>query len=155
MDAVLGVSQKPSARCIPQLENWLQLPPQLPRSQKPTLLVADRQLVPEAAMQVAPPLYTLQEPPQRSLVLLVQYVTIVSNALRLVKSARSPIGLPWKVTSASVVSSHRLNCSTLIKLTLYQAKWAIAMGSSKSWKTYLWRRRCSDEERESGDDRWG
>ena len=117
MDAVPGVKQKLLSRRVPQLENWLQLPPQLSPSQKPTLLVADKQLVPGALMQVAPPLYTLQEPPQRLSMFVSQYVTIVSNALRLVKSARSPIGLPWKVTSESVVSSQRLNCSMVIKLT--------------------------------------
>ena len=95
MDAVPGVAQKLFWRRVPQLENWLQLPPQPLRSQKPTLLVAERQLVPDAAMQVAPPLYTLQEPPQRSSIRLVQYVTIVSNALRLERSERSPRGLPW------------------------------------------------------------
>jgi hypothetical protein len=95
MDAVPGVSQKLSSRRVPQLENWLQLPPQPLRSQKPTLLVADRQVVPGAEMQVAPPLYTLQVPPQTLSILLLQYVTIVFNALRLEKSVRSPIGLPW------------------------------------------------------------
>jgi hypothetical protein len=94
MDAVPGVSQKLFSSFVPQLENWLQLPPQPPRSQKPTLLVAERQAVPGAERQVAPPLYTVQEPPQRSSILVLQYVTIVSNALRLVKSERSPIGLP-------------------------------------------------------------
>ena len=119
MDAVPGVKQKLFWRTFPQLESWLQLPLQLPPLQKPTLLVADKQLVPGASMQVAPPLYTLQGPPQRLPIVLAQNVTIVFNTLRLVKSARSPIsmGLPWKVTSASVVSSQRLNCSMVIKLT--------------------------------------
>ena len=121
MDSVPGVKQKLFWSLVPQLENWLQLPPQPPRSQKPTLLVADRQLVPGAAMQVAPPLYTLQAPPQRSSILLAQNVTIVFNALRLVKSARSPRGLPWKVISESVVVSQCLNCSIVIKFP-YQAK---------------------------------
>ena len=121
MDAVPGVSQKLLSRRVPQLENWLQLPPQPLRSQNPTSLVANRQAVPGASMQVAPPLYTLQAPPQTVSILLLQYITIVSNALRLERSERSPRGLPWKVTSASVVASQRLNCSMVIKL-LCQAK---------------------------------
>ena len=159
MDAVPGVKQKLFSSFVPQLENWLQLPPQPPPSQKPTLLVADRQLVSGASMQVAPPLYTLQGPPQRSSILLEQNVTIVFNALRLERSARSPRGLPWKVTSESVVASQCLNCSMVIKLP-YQAKWAMAMVShgasdGKCRKIYLWHRRCSDEESKSGDYRRG
>ena len=67
-------------------------------------------------MQVAPPLYTLQAPPQRSSILSEQNVTIVFNALRLESSERSPRGLPWKVTSDLVLASQYLNCSMVIKL---------------------------------------
>jgi hypothetical protein len=116
MDAVPGVKQKLFSSLVPQLENRLQPPPQPPLAQKPTLLVADRQLVPGASRQVAPPLYTVQGPPQRSSILLEQYVTIVSKALRLERSERSPRGLPWKVTLESVLASQCLNCSIVIKL---------------------------------------
>ena len=43
-------------------------------------------------------------------------MTIVSNTLRLERSERSPMGLPVKVTSASVLASQCLNSSTVIKL---------------------------------------
>ena len=121
MDSVPGVKQKPFWSLVPQLENWLQLPVQPAWLQKATLLVAFRQLVPGASRQVSPPLNTLQGPSQKSPTLLEQNVIIVFNALRLERSARSPRGLPWKVTSESVVASQCLNCSMVIKL-LYQAK---------------------------------
>lgn len=56
MEAVPGVKQKPLSRRVPHDDNWLQLPPQPPLSQNPTLLVAARHFVPGAARQVAPPL---------------------------------------------------------------------------------------------------
>lgn len=77
MDFVPGVEQKPPLNEVPQVESWLQLPPQLPLSQKATLEVAERQEVPEASMQVGGPLYTWQLPPQTSSTRLVQYVTMV------------------------------------------------------------------------------
>jgi hypothetical protein len=42
-------------RGVPHVESWLQLPPQPPRSQNPTLLVAARQVVSIASRQVGPP----------------------------------------------------------------------------------------------------
>ena len=116
MDSVPGVSQKPLSRTTPQLENWLQSPPQPSELQKATLLVANKQAVPGAERQVGPPLYTVQAPPQTLSICVLQYVTDVSNALRLERSERSPRGLPRKITLASVVASQCLNCSMLIKL---------------------------------------
>ena len=115
MDSVAGVKQKLLSRCTPQVDNWLQPPPQPPPAQKPILLVAARQFVPGALRQVAPPLYTVHGPPQTSSTLLEQYVTIVSRALRLERFERSPRGLPMKVTSESVLASQCWNCSIVIK----------------------------------------
>ena len=76
MDFVPGVKQKPPLNEVPQVESWWQLPPQPFLSQKPTLVVADRQEVPEASMHVGWPLYTWQSPPQTLSTRLVQYVTV-------------------------------------------------------------------------------
>ena len=78
------------------------------RSQKPTLFVAEMQLVPAASMHVGPPLYTEQLPPHTLSLRLVQYVTVVVCASREVRpsGALTPgIGSPTKVRSASVVLS--------------------------------------------------
>ena len=102
----------------------MQLPPHSERSQKLTSMVADMQTVPGASMQVAPPLYTVQGPSQSRSTLFEQYVTIASNA-RLERSERSPMGLPIKVTSASVFASQYLNSSTVIKLP---CPWKVSKG---------------------------
>ena len=132
MDAVSGVLQKLFWSFVLQVENWLQVPPLAPqprRSQKPTFLLAVRQLVPGALMQIAPPLYVWHLPPQTLPTLLVQYVTIVFNALRLERVERSPRGSPWKVTWASVFSSQCMYCSMVIKLTCH-GKWAMGSDSN-------------------------
>lgn len=95
IDTVPGVQQKLLSRRVPQVDNWLQSPPWAPHPlllQKPTLLVADKQLVSGALRQVAPPLYTIQVPPQMPSTLMLQYVTIVFSALRLERLERSPRG---------------------------------------------------------------
>ncbi len=72
MEAVPGVEQNPLSSRVPQLASWLQLPPQPPRSQKPTLAVAARHVVPPADRHVAGPLYTVQVPPHTFWVRLLQ-----------------------------------------------------------------------------------
>jgi len=72
MDAVPGVKQKLFSRRVPQSLKSLQLPSQALPSQKETSLVADRQLVSGAEMQVGPPLNTVQGPSQVSPFLLEQ-----------------------------------------------------------------------------------
>ncbi len=64
MDFVPGVKQKLLSKRVPHDANWLQLPPHPLLSQNATFCVADRQLVPGALRQAAPPLYTVHEPPQ-------------------------------------------------------------------------------------------
>ena len=134
MDFVPGVSQNPPASDVPQVESWLQLPPQLPLSQNATLLVAARHDVPLASMHVGPPLYTLQLPPHTLSTRLVQYVTIVLRfAMSRDASGLSTMGSPWKVTSASVVASQRLNW---VSVTMYVAGWLPLVGSrAMRWST--------------------
>ena len=78
MDAVPGVKQNPLSNRVPHDESWLQLPPQLPRSQNPTFPDADRHAVPGALRHVAGPLYTVHCPPHTFCVRVVQYVTLTS-----------------------------------------------------------------------------
>lgn len=134
MDFVPGVSQNPPASDVPQVESWLQLPPQLPLSQNATLLVAARHDVPLASMHVGPPLYTLQLPPHTLSTRFVQYVTIVSRfAMSRDASGLSTMGLPWNVRSASVVASQRLNC---VSVTRYVAGWLpLEASRAMRWST--------------------
>lgn len=72
MDLVPGVAQKPLFNFVPQESNTLQLPVQPAWSQNATFVVAERQLVPGALRQVAPPVYTVQGPEQSPAVSVLQ-----------------------------------------------------------------------------------
>lgn len=107
-----GVKQKPLPIGVPHSDIVLQFPSQPSSSQKPTSWVADMQVVFAASRQVAPPLYTVQVPPQMFPMRLVQKVTVVACAARLASGLK---GSPMKVSSASVVAR---KCAISASLTM-------------------------------------
>lgn len=64
-----------------------------------------------ALRHVAPPVYTVQSPPQTLKILRLQYVTVVIKAAC---GLRALMGSPTKVILASVVASQCLNSSGVI-----------------------------------------
>ena len=67
IDWVLGAKQNPLARRTPQVVSCLQVAPvHPPLLQNTTLFVAARQFVPGTLRHVAPPVYTVHDPPQQS-----------------------------------------------------------------------------------------
>jgi len=118
MDPVLGVQQNPLSMRVPHVESWLQPPSQFPPLQKPTFWVAPRHSVPGALRHLAPPVYTVQSPPQTLKILRLQYVTVVAKAAR---GLRALMGSPTKVIFASVVASQCLNSCGVMTADAYCA----------------------------------